>query len=148
MYRLNLSEHKDMLRPLLVIARNALHRVRSLPPTPNPAPGSHALLAFDPYITRRLHNFIPMRIIDLGSTETTWIQLGELLQSWEDLDRLLNSHSLSAWEVSLEFPSENVCFTFPDRRLGPCMVNQVQTSCPIHSVTLPGTFLLSLESSS
>ncbi|KAJ3488544.1 hypothetical protein NLI96_g2764 [Meripilus lineatus] len=98
-YRLNLSEHKDMLRPLLVIARNALHRVRSLPPTPNPAPGSHALLAFDPYITRRLHNFIPMRIIDLGSTETTWIQLGELLQSWEDLDRLLNSHSLSAWEI-------------------------------------------------
>lgn len=90
----------DDLRPRLTIAHSILRRVRNEAPTLPPKLDSPALLAFDPRVTRRLHNFIPMRIIELPPQEKVWEKIDYLLQGWQELDELLHSHSISAWDVS------------------------------------------------
>lgn len=82
------------------MTRNILRRIRNSPEVPSPASTSRALDVFDPHITRRLHNFIPIRIVQLPSQTKAWDAIDSLLQGWENLDHLLSCHSLFAWDVS------------------------------------------------
>ncbi|CAL1703300.1 unnamed protein product [Somion occarium] len=98
LFRLDLSQHRDKLRPFLVIALNELHKVQHTTIS-TPPPDSPALLAIDPSITRRLPNFIPIRVVALPSQEKVWQTISELLDGLNELDHLLDATSLSAWET-------------------------------------------------
>ena len=64
-----------------------------------PPPDSPSLRAIDPHVTRRLPNFIPIRLVALSSQETVWLLLEQFFEGWAELDALLQSSTLFAWEV-------------------------------------------------
>ncbi|TCD64688.1 hypothetical protein EIP91_003802, partial [Steccherinum ochraceum] len=97
LFRLHLPADLHKLRPFILIARNILDRIRSQPAAPTPASNARALDVFDPHITRRLHNFIPIRVVEFPSQDKTWDAIDTLLRGWDDLDYLLSSHSLFTW---------------------------------------------------
>ncbi|KAI0792657.1 Mak10 subunit, NatC N-terminal acetyltransferase-domain-containing protein [Abortiporus biennis] len=99
LFRLDVTAHLDNLNPLIRIARNHLNTILTQPQVPTPVPGSPALLAIDPHITRRLHNFIPIRMLELPDQDQVWASIDQLLKDWEELDKLLHSDSISAWDV-------------------------------------------------
>lgn len=98
LFRLDLQHARDRLGFLLVIAQNEFNKVQQYAP-PHPAPESPAIRAVDPYITRRLPNFLPIRIVSLPPQNEVWPRLEQLLEGWSEVDSLLQSSSLSAWEV-------------------------------------------------
>ncbi|KAH8100300.1 Mak10-domain-containing protein [Cristinia sonorae] len=97
--RLRLPTDLQKTKPLILMTRNILRRIRSRPEIIAPPPTSLASDAFDPHITRRLHSFIPIRIVELPTQEQTWDTIEALLQGWETLEHLLASHSLFAWNI-------------------------------------------------
>ncbi|KAK7688903.1 hypothetical protein QCA50_007594 [Cerrena zonata] len=99
LFRLDLQHARDRLRPSLVIARHGLHKVLQYAP-PQPLEDSLAIRAVDPYITRRLPNFLPMRVVTLPSQDNVWKCLEQLLDGWSEVDSLLQSSTLSAWELT------------------------------------------------
>ncbi|KAI0081399.1 hypothetical protein K474DRAFT_1587725 [Panus rudis PR-1116 ss-1] len=100
LFRLDLSTGRDRLRQLTVIAQNALHKILSSPPTPEPSPESPARLCLDPHITRRLPNFIPTRVVPLPPQEEVWKTISVFIHGWIEVERLLDSPTLSAWELA------------------------------------------------
>ena len=82
----------------LTSARKQLRSIRSRP-CPVPAPGSHASLAFDPFIARRLSSFGPLRTRELPPQEQVWETLDGFLDDWDDLRLLCGTSSILTWEV-------------------------------------------------
>ncbi|KAI0695107.1 Mak10 subunit, NatC N-terminal acetyltransferase-domain-containing protein [Cerioporus squamosus] len=99
LYRLNLLKETAELWYNIAVAQGLLHRVRrshqeSLPPN------SPAMLAMDPYIARRLPNFMPIRVTDLPPFETTCDAIDRFLSHWGEIGHLVNSPSLLKWETA------------------------------------------------
>jgi len=91
--------HTTELRTLVTRARHLLKRIRSQPVEP-PRSDSPALLTFDPYISRRLSNFMPVRVMELPAQEGTWDALAHMLDGWDELGYLLDNPSISTWEIA------------------------------------------------
>lgn len=88
----------DDLRPLTVICRNILRKVRThLPETP--AADSPAAVAFDPRVTRQLPTVMPTRELELLPQAVVWDEIERMLDSWDNVGRLRENHSLSTWQV-------------------------------------------------
>ncbi|KAI8974244.1 Mak10-domain-containing protein [Trametes punicea] len=81
------------------IALGLLHRIRTT--TQNPlGPDSPAFLAIDPYIARRLPNFMPIRVTELPPQDKSWGALEAFLEYWQEVGKLITSPSLSKWEAA------------------------------------------------
>ncbi|EPQ50584.1 hypothetical protein GLOTRDRAFT_118272 [Gloeophyllum trabeum ATCC 11539] len=95
---LNLPEDHDKLQTCLATARDLLQGFRSRP-IRTPHPGSPAHLVFDPYVTRRLHSFMPLRPMQLPPQEETWNSLEAALDNWQELYYLCTITSMSTWKI-------------------------------------------------
>ena len=98
--KLSLPNQGHQLKSLIASARKILRRIRESPEVPQPSQDSQARAAFDPYITRRLHSFIPIRIVELPPQTKTWDAIETLIDGFEVLSDLSFSQSVFAWNVS------------------------------------------------
>ncbi len=55
----------------------------------------------DPYIARRLPNFMPIRVTELPSYDESWDALSSFLEEWQETQNLVASPSLVKWEVNI-----------------------------------------------
>ncbi|SRR6266851_1951034 len=92
------SKDRGQFLALLNLARDYLQNVRSNPP-PEPPPHSPATLAFDPTITRKLNNFMPLRSHRLPHQDFAWNALAGLFDGWADLCKISAIASLTTWKV-------------------------------------------------
>ncbi|KAI0738031.1 Mak10 subunit, NatC N-terminal acetyltransferase-domain-containing protein [Daedaleopsis nitida] len=98
LYRLDLLKSSSELGYNVAVARGLLHRVRTFQPTlPQDSP---VTLAMDPYIARRLPNFMPIRVTELPPLAETWDTLDTFLSFWGEIGYLVNSLSLLKWEAA------------------------------------------------
>ena len=56
-------------------------------------------MAFDPYITRRLFAFMPLRVLELPSQDHTWKALRSLFSGLEELYELTGTTNVATWQV-------------------------------------------------
>lgn len=98
LFRYHPSRDRKHFLVLLSLARDHLQNVRSNPP-PEPTPDSLAALAFDPHITRKLSNFMPLRTHHLPHQDVTWNALADLLDGWGDICKISAIASLKTWKV-------------------------------------------------
>jgi hypothetical protein len=82
----------------LTSAKDQLRSIRSRP-CPDPAPGSHTSLVFDPFVARRLNSFGPLRTHALPPQEQVWEAMSCFLDDWGELRLLCSTTSIMAWEV-------------------------------------------------
>ncbi|OJT02029.1 N-alpha-acetyltransferase, 35 NatC auxiliary subunit [Trametes pubescens] len=75
-----------------------VHRIRGS--SRDLAPDSPARLAMDPYIARRLPNFMPIRVTELPSYDESWDALSSFLEEWQETQNLVASPSLVKWEAA------------------------------------------------
>ncbi|KAH9939576.1 Mak10-domain-containing protein [Amylocystis lapponica] len=96
--KLDYTFNQTARRSLISASRERLQRIsaRDLEP---PCPGSPAFSTFDPHITRRIPNFMPVRVIELMTMHETWAAIHALFAGWEQLCDLLDSPSISSWEA-------------------------------------------------
>ncbi|KAJ7063693.1 Mak10 subunit, NatC N-terminal acetyltransferase-domain-containing protein [Mycena amicta] len=95
----NIFRSPSNFMQLIGIARNHLKTVQSYP-APEPATGSVAHLAFDPYIARKLNSSVPIRVIPLPPIAETWLTVEALLDGWEELRLLSLTTTVSTWETA------------------------------------------------
>ncbi|KAH9857479.1 Mak10-domain-containing protein [Lenzites betulinus] len=74
-----------------------VYRVRTISRVSIP-PGSPAFLVVDPYIARRLPNFMPIRVTEMPAQDESWQALEAFLESWQEIGDLVASPSLLKWE--------------------------------------------------
>jgi hypothetical protein len=94
----NLYRHPPQFKSLVSLCREQLRLVESLPAS-TPPPESPAHAVFDPAVSRRLNTFMPIRIHELPSQDTTWKTLGLLIDGWADIYRLSVTTDISSWEI-------------------------------------------------
>lgn len=70
-----------------------------LRPSPEPSTDSVARMGFDPYITRRLFAFMPLRVLELPPQKHTWNSLRSLLGGLEELYELTGTTNVTTWQV-------------------------------------------------
>ena len=70
-----------------------------LQPSPEPPTDSVARMAFDPYITRRLFAFMPLRVLELPPQDRTWKALGSFFNGLEELYKLTGVTNVTTWQV-------------------------------------------------
>lgn len=99
LHKLDLLKEMAGLWYHTAVARGMLHRVHTSHPKSLP-PDSPAHLAMDPYIARRLPNFMPIRVTELPPFEQTVDTFDEFLAYWSEAGHLVSSPSLMRWEVS------------------------------------------------
>ena len=68
-------------------------------PSPEPPTDSVARMGFDPYITRRLFAFMPLRVLELPPQEHAWRALRSLFSGLEDLYELTGATNVTTWHV-------------------------------------------------
>ncbi|KZT18829.1 Mak10-domain-containing protein [Neolentinus lepideus HHB14362 ss-1] len=95
---LHLPEDHDKLQAHLTTAQGLLKGFKSRP-VPAPPPHSPAHLVFDPYVTRRLHSFIPLRPIQLPAQEKAWEGIEAALDGWQELYYLSTVTSVTTWKM-------------------------------------------------
>lgn len=61
-------------------------------------------MAFDPYVTRRLFAFMPLRVLQLPPQDRTWQALRSLFSGLEELYELTGTMDLATWQVGLNVP--------------------------------------------
>jgi len=83
---------------LLSTAREQLQFLR-LHPFSMPETECPSKPAFDPYITRRLNSFAPLRTVEPLSTEETWNSIESLIEGWYEVSVLSRTTKISTWEV-------------------------------------------------
>lgn len=105
--RLDPSKDASEITVLADAGTQTLNRVRSQPEPILPL-GSNAGFAFDPKVTRRLHNFLPTRLPVYPSRSATWNIIESLFSGWKEIGLLLNAQDLRTWEVRLSLLSYHV----------------------------------------
>lgn len=84
-------------------AISLLERIE-LQPSPEPATDSVARVAFDPYITRRLFAFMPLRVLELPPQARTWKALRSLFSGLGELYGLTGAMDVATWQVGRSIP--------------------------------------------
>ncbi|CCM04573.1 uncharacterized protein FIBRA_06754 [Fibroporia radiculosa] len=90
------------LRTIAISARGILQSIRNQVVEP-PSPESPAWHVLDPYISRRLSNFMPVRVIPLAPQNDIWDSVDHLLDGLHELSQLLESPYVVTWEVPCGF---------------------------------------------
>ncbi|KAI9069479.1 Mak10-domain-containing protein [Trametes sanguinea] len=99
LYRADILNEPSQSQTDAAIALALLHKIRTTKHSPIP-PDSPALLAMDPYIARRLPNFMPIRVTELPSQEKIWEALEGFLDYWQEVCKLVASPLLLKWEAA------------------------------------------------
>ena len=82
------------------------------------------MLAFDPFITRRLHSFMPLRVIEMSPQEEVWGSVEAFCSGLQELYHLSGIASLCTWEVKQYSTLEALHYNyFLDRWLSSRMVS-------------------------
>ncbi|KAH9915240.1 Mak10 subunit, NatC N-terminal acetyltransferase-domain-containing protein [Epithele typhae] len=97
LYKLEPLREVENLPLALAVAQGLIHRVRSLPQ--ELPQGSSALLVMDPYIARRLPNFMPIRVTEMPPPNQSWDVLQDFVEYWVTIGQLVTSPSLLKWKV-------------------------------------------------
>jgi N-alpha-acetyltransferase 35, NatC auxiliary subunit len=95
-------QNRIKFQALIMAARHQLHFIRSHP-LPISDSSSPSLLAFDPYISRRLRSFTPLRVVTLPDINTTWNALDGLFDGMCDLSILSVTTSIMDWQVTYSY---------------------------------------------
>lgn len=95
---LSLPREREILRLKQKDAVSLLGGIE-LQPSPEPSSDSVARMGFDPYITRRLFTFMPLRVLELPPQERTWEVLRSLFDGLEELHGLTGATNLTTWQV-------------------------------------------------
>ncbi|KAM5542815.1 hypothetical protein V8D89_003776 [Ganoderma adspersum] len=98
LYKLDLLKGVDELWYHTTVGRELIDRVRT-PHDPLP-PNSPVHLAIDPYIARRLPNFMPIRVTEVPPLVQIWNSLAVYLEVWAEVGHLVTSPSLLKWTVA------------------------------------------------
>jgi len=80
------------------LAKDSLQTIRATP-SPEFSPDSHAQLAFDPYIGRRLQMATPIRVITPPSFQETCKFFGYFLDGLYEIGLLETVDQITTWEV-------------------------------------------------
>lgn len=96
--KLNPSKDSEGMDLLSKAGLQVLNRIQKQP-TVILQVGSKAVWAFDPHITRRLHNFMPTRQPIFASQADTWTAIELMFSGWTELSSLLKAEQLRIWEV-------------------------------------------------
>ncbi|KAI0062099.1 Mak10-domain-containing protein [Artomyces pyxidatus] len=99
LFRLHPIEDGSRFQTVLSTTTAILQAIHNRPPIPSPNSSSPAVLAFDPYITRRLSSIMPLRVLELPPLETTWAALASLLRGLSEVGTLVGTPSLMTWKV-------------------------------------------------
>ena len=91
-------------------AISSLERIELQPP-PEPATDSIARMAFDPYITRRLFAFMPLRVLELPPQDRAWKALRSLFSGLKELYELTGTMNVATWQVSSNIPGCMVLYS-------------------------------------
>ncbi|OCH86192.1 hypothetical protein OBBRIDRAFT_738454 [Obba rivulosa] len=97
--KLGVPGNLEELTSLLTFARHILGQIKTEKPH-TPSEDSPVFSAIDPYVTRLLHNFLPVRTFTLPDSDSTWKALERWLNDWEGLGRLLSCSNLLTWEIA------------------------------------------------
>ncbi|KAL0563501.1 N-alpha-acetyltransferase, non-catalitic subunit [Marasmius crinis-equi] len=89
---------RDGFRQVLDSCQQILHQISAKSPSPEPSTNSPARRAFDPYISRRLNTFLPVRVIELPSASDSWQNWGDFLGGCGEWLALSQTHEVSGWE--------------------------------------------------
>ena len=95
---LGLPREREMLQLKRRDAVSLLEGIE-LQPSPEPSADSVARMGFDPYITRRLFAFMPLRVLELPPQEHTWKALRSLFNGLEELYELTGATDVTTWQV-------------------------------------------------
>lgn len=95
---LSLPREREILQLKRKDAVSLLERIE-LQPSPEPSTDSVARMGFDPYITRRLFAFMPLRVLELPTQEHTWKVLRSLFSGLEELYELAGVENVATWQV-------------------------------------------------
>ncbi|KAG7086374.1 hypothetical protein E1B28_002334 [Marasmius oreades] len=87
------------IRRLLEVAQHHLFQIRSKAPPPDPLEDSLARRAFNPYISRRLNTFLPIRVLELPSSSESWENWGNFLGGYGEMVALSETHEVLSWEL-------------------------------------------------
>jgi N-alpha-acetyltransferase 35, NatC auxiliary subunit len=90
--------NQAQFQDLINVARGNLATIRAFPSL-DPEPDSPAHLVFDTTFARRLHTFVPFRIIPVPAPEVTWNRINALLDGWQELSLLAQATDISTWDV-------------------------------------------------
>lgn len=100
---LSLPREREILDLKRKDAVSLLERIE-LQPSPEPTRDSIARMAFDPYITRRLFAFMPLRVLELPPQDSTWKALRSLFSGLEELYELTGTMNVTTWQVGSNTP--------------------------------------------
>ena len=95
---LSLPREREILRVKREDAISLLEGIQ-LHPSPEPSTDSVARMGFDPYVTRRLFAFMPLRVSELPPQERTWEALRFLFSGLEELYELTGATNVTTWQV-------------------------------------------------
>lgn len=101
---LNPQRERELLELKRKDAVSYLERIEQQP-SPEPAADSVARMAFDPYITRRLFAFMPLRVLELPPQDRTWKVLRSLFSGLKELYELTGATNVTTWQVGPNTPS-------------------------------------------
>ncbi|KAJ8093388.1 N-alpha-acetyltransferase, non-catalitic subunit [Marasmius tenuissimus] len=79
--------------------QHLLHQIRSKPSPPDPSVDSAALRTFDPYISRRLNTFLPIRVIELPGASHSWDNWSNFVGGCAEWLALSHTHEVAGWEL-------------------------------------------------
>lgn len=97
-FSLSLPREREILESKRKDAVSLLERIE-LQPSPEPPTDSVARMAFDPYITRRLFAFMPLRVLELPPQDRTWKVLGSFFSGLEELYKLTGVTNVTTWQI-------------------------------------------------
>ncbi|KAI0628810.1 Mak10-domain-containing protein [Trametes polyzona] len=99
LYRTNPVQVIDDVRYHVAAGQGLVHRIRTTP-LPQIATDSPVFLSMDPYIARRLPNYMPIIVTDLPPQEDSWRVLEGFLHHWQGIEKLAASPSLLKLEAA------------------------------------------------
>ncbi|EMD34296.1 hypothetical protein CERSUDRAFT_140689 [Gelatoporia subvermispora B] len=97
--RLSVPSSAEELSAFLLHARLLLGHMKS-ESLYTPPETSLVNSAVDPYVTRFLHNFLPVRKLVLPGSDETWQAMERWLDGWEELGSLLGCSYVLSWEIA------------------------------------------------
>lgn len=70
-------------------------------------------MAFDPYVTRRLFAFMPLRVLELPPQNRTWKALGSLFSGLDELYELTGATNVTTWQVDPNISGYTIPYLHP-----------------------------------
>ena len=102
---------KDQIgfKRILDSCQHLFQQMRSRPPPHDPPIVSAATKAFDPYISRRLNTFLPIRVIELPNPSQSWDNWMNFIEGCGDYLALSQTQEVASWEVFFFCLSSQLC---------------------------------------